>query len=145
MKVIFLKDVPNVAKSGDIKDVADGYARNFLLPRNLAMLADASGKRFIESQRQTEAKTESEMQELAKQLDGKEITLKARVGNEERLHGSITSANIADELQKSAGVDIDKRKIELTEPIHSLGSYEVILRLGKDITPKVKVNVVEEK
>lgn len=149
MKVIFLEDVPNVARSGDIKEVADGYARNFLIPKKLALIADSAAIKLAEARRRAKARqqaeTEAEMQELAKQIDGREIILKARVGSNDRLYGSITSTDIAAEMEKSEGIVIDKRKIDLEENIHQLGSYEITVRLGMEITPKVKVKVIEEK
>jgi len=148
MKVIFLQDVPNVAKVGEIKEVADGYGRNFLIPQKLASLAKPGSTNTVEVQSRVKAKNQAEDQaklvELANHLDGSEVTLKARVGAKERLYGSITTADIAAELQSSAGLVVDKKKIELAEPIHHLGSYEVAIRLAKDIVPKMRVRVVEE-
>ncbi len=149
MKVVFLEDVPGVARSGEIKEVADGYARNLLIPKKLALIANSAAIKLAEARcrakARQQAETEAELQELAKQIDGKEITLKARAGSKDRLYGSITSADIAAELEKSNGVVVDRRKIDLEEHIHQLGSYEITVRLGRDITPKVKVNVIEEK
>ena len=148
MKVIFLEDVPRVAKAGEIKEVADGYGRNFLIPKNLAVAADPSALGMVEIQMKRrariQAQTEAEFMELAKQLDGKEITLKARVGAKERLYGSITSVDIADEIQNSMELVVDKRKIELAEPIHRLGRYEMEIRLAKGIVSHIVVNVVAE-
>ncbi len=148
MKVIFLEDVSKVARAGEIKEVADGYGRNFLIPKKLAALANSSAISIMQAQHKIrareEAKLETEAVELARQLEGKEVILKARVGAKDRLYGSITNTDIASELESSAGLVIDKRKIELTEPIRQLGSYEVAIRLAKDIVPKVKVTVVGE-
>ncbi|MQY73464.1 MAG: 50S ribosomal protein L9, partial [Dehalococcoidia bacterium] len=112
MKVVFLEDVPNVAETGEVKEVADGYGRNFLIPKKLAILADAKATQIIEAQlkkkAQRQAETEAEMRELAKQLEGQEIVLRARAGAKDRLYGSITNADIADELEKSAGLVVDK-------------------------------------
>lgn len=148
MKVVFLEDVPKVAKAGEIKEVADGYGRNFLIPQKLAVLASPSALNAAETQTKIRARsqtqTEDETTELARQLEGKEITLKARAGAQEHLHGSITSADIASELQNATGLVVDKRKIELDEPIRQLGSYEVAIRLAKDMIPKIKVTVIEE-
>ena len=148
MKVIFLEDVPNMASAGEIKEVADGYGRNFLIPRKLAMIPSPSALSTMEIQRRIKAKNEAELQtemlELTNQLEGKEIILKARAGTKDRLYGSITSADIASELNNAFGLVVDKRKIELAEPIRQLGSYKVTIRLGKDIVPKVKVTVTEE-
>ncbi|HUU65526.1 MAG TPA: 50S ribosomal protein L9 [Dehalococcoidales bacterium] len=148
MKVVFLEDVPNVAETGEMKEVADGYARNFLLPKKLAVLADSKAAHLVEAQLKKKARfqaeTEAEMRELARQLEGQEVVLKARAGAKDRLYGSITNADIAEELEKSAGVVVDKRKIELDEPIHELGIYEIGIRLTKDIIPKVKLTVAGE-
>ena len=146
MKVVFLKDVPRVAKAGEIKEVANGYGRNFLIPQELAMLASPQAISLAEAQRRVKARqqaeSEAELLELARELQGKEITLEARVGAQEHLYGSITNADIAAELESSAGLVVDKRKIELAEPIRELGSYEVAVRLAKEIVPKIKVTVI---
>ena len=144
MKVIFLDDVPNVARAGEIKEVADGYGRNFLIPKKLALLATPQAISQAETRDKTKAETNTELIELARQLDGKEVSLKAKAGAKDRLYGSITSADIASELSNTVGLAIDKRKIELDEPIRQLGSYEVAIRLAKDIVPKIRVTVTEE-
>jgi len=148
MKVIFLQDVPNVAQAGEIKEVANGYGRNFLIPKKLALLASSSASSVIKAQHQIktsdQAQIETELVELANQLEGREVNLKARVGAKDRLYGSITSADIAGELENTAGLVIDKRKIELAESIRQLGSYEIAVRLAKDIIPKIRVTVTEE-
>lgn len=149
MKVIFLQNVPRVAKAGDIKEVADGYGRNFLVPQKLAQLADSSAlstrKTLLKARARIDAQEEAQLVELAQQLDGKEITLKAKAGSQEQLYGSITNADIAAELQNTTGLVVDKRKLELAESIRQLGSYEVGIRLTKDIIPKIKVTVIEDK
>lgn len=145
MKVIFLQDVPQVAQAGQVKEVADGYARNYLLPRKLATLAQPQAVSQIETKtKKMEAQLTTELQELASQIEGKEVSLQAKAGAKEKLYGSITSADIAAGLKDITGVEIDKRKIELEEPIRQLGSYEVAIKLGKDIVPKIKVTVTEE-
>jgi len=146
MRVIFLEDVPNVARAGEIKEVANGYGRNFLIPKKLALLANSPATSRLEVQRKLTAQnqTEDTLVKLANQLEGKEITLKARVGAKDRLYGSVTSADIVAELQNIAGVAVDKRKIELAEPIRQLGNYEVAIRLAKDIVPRIKVTVTAE-
>jgi len=147
MKVIFLQDVPNVARAGEIKEVASGYGRNFLIPKKLAVLAKSPAS-IIDTQlkmkAQGQADVQAELVGLAQQLEGKEIILKARVGAKDKLFGSITSADITAELQNTAGLVVDKRKIELAEPIRQLGSYEVAIKLAKDIIPKIKVTVTEK-
>jgi len=148
MKVVFLEDVPNVAEVGEMKEVADGYGRNFLIPKKLAILADSQAASIIKVQlkkkARLQAETEAEMRELAQQLEGKEIVLKARAGAKDRLYGSITTADIAEELSKSAGLVVDKRKIELEESVREVGSYEVAIRLTKDIIPRIKLTVMGE-
>ncbi|MFC1979374.1 50S ribosomal protein L9 [Chloroflexota bacterium] len=150
MKVIFLQDVSNVANAGEIKDVADGYGRNFLIPKKLAtLLSNSPAVSNIEAQLRARGRNQEqlkvELTELADQLDGKEVNLKAQVGAKDRLYGSITSADIAAELESTAGVTIDKKKIELAEPIRQLGTHEVIIRLAQDIVPKIMVIVTADK
>ncbi|MFH1382922.1 MAG: 50S ribosomal protein L9 [Chloroflexota bacterium] len=148
MKVIFIQDVSKLAKAGETKEVADGYARNFLLPKKFALPANTQTLKIVEAeikrQVRSQAQTEAELMELSQQLEGKEITLQARAGAKEKLYGSVTTADIATELKDKFEFVIDKRKIELTEPIRQVGSYEVAVRLAKDIVPKIKVIVVEE-
>jgi large subunit ribosomal protein L9 len=111
MKVIFLQDVPQLAQAGQVKEVADGYARNYLIPRKLAALAQPSAVSQLEIRaRKMEAHLTTELQELAGQLEGKEVSLKAKAGAKEKLYGSITSADIAAELKNATGLEIDTRK-----------------------------------
>ena len=148
MKVVFLQDVHNVARGGDIKNVADGYARNYLIPKQLAARADPKMMNVIEARIKASARitaqTESEMLELAGLINGQEITLKARSGVKDRLYGSVTPADIATEIEKATNCVIDKRKIELENPIRQLGSYEVPIRLAREIVPTIILTVVDE-
>ena len=148
MKVIFLQDVPKVARAGEIKEVASGYGRNFLIPQKLAVLASSPAISLIEAQRKINARNQPQtgagLVELANRLDGREVFLKARVGAKDRLYGSITNADIAAELESTAGLVIDKKKIELAKPINQVGSYEVTIKLAKDVIPKIKVTVTEK-
>ena len=148
MQVVFLKDVPGKGRAGEIRDVADGYGRNFLLPKGLALLATPSALRSAEALRLKEkvrqARTQAELEELAQGLEGMALNLKARVGAKKRLYGSITSAHIAEELGRR-GLEIDKRRIDLEEPLRQLGEYEIAVKLGGDLAPKIKVIVEEEK
>lgn len=149
MKVVFLQEVPNVALAGEIKEVANGYASNFLIPRNLAARADPRMMNNIEAQIKTRARltaqTEAEMTKLGNILEGTEIVLKARVGLQNRLYGSITPADIAAELENATGAVVDRRKIELESPIRQLGNYQVPIRLTREIIPRITLTVVEEK
>ena len=148
MKVIFLQDVPNVARAGEIKEVANGYGRNFLIPRKLALLARSEAINTMGAQLEVKARsqtqTEVDLLELASHLNGREVILEAKVGVKDRLYGSITAADIAAELESTTGLAVDKRKVEIDEPIRQLGSYEVAIRLAKDIAPKIKVTVSEK-
>lgn len=147
MRVIFLEDVPQVAKAGEIKDVSDGYGRNYLLPRRLALLATPAALKRMELERQVRAKkqaqTETEIAELGRILEGKEVKVRARVGAGDRLHGAVTSADISAALE-AGGITVDKRKIELAEPIGEVGTYHVPIRLAADVVPTIVVTIVEE-
>jgi len=144
MRVVFLQDVANVARAGEIKEVANGYARNFLIPRKLALLAKPQAIRQVATGDRVKAQVNAELVALASQIEGKEVILKAKAGAKDRLYGSITTADIVSELSNTTGLAIDKRKIELDEPIRQLGSYEVTVRLAKNILPKIRVTVAEE-
>lgn len=148
MKVIFIKNVLNVARVGEIKEVADGYGRNYLIPRNLALLASPDilntlGMK-LEQEAQSQAETEAELLEMAGHLNGREVILEAKIGAQERLYGSITAADIAAELESTTGLAVDKRKIALEEPIRQIGSYEIAIKLAGDIVPKIRVTVTEK-
>ena len=145
MKVLFAKDVKNVAKAGEIKEVADGYARNFLIPHGLAVPAtegEMKKRKEVEAaQAKKEAKAETEAKSLAQELSAITVTIKARVGEQNRLYGSITAADVAEALEKQTGHTVDRRRVELEEPIKRTGSYEVAIHLGRDLAPKIKVVV----
>ena len=148
MRVIFLQNVSNVARAGEVREVADGYARNFLIPRKLALLARADAVTTVgaqlKGQVRGQAQTEAELLELADHLNGREIIIEARIGAKDRLYGSITPADIAAELENATGLVVDRRKIELDEPIRQVGSYEIAVRLAKDIVPQIRVTVSEK-
>ncbi len=144
MKVIFVQDVKNVAKAGDIREVADGYARNYLIPKKMALRATPGAEKTAANQIKARAKLVEEAMQATSQLEGKEVTLKAKAGAEGKLHGSITNADIAGEIQKLTGLEVDKRKIEMAEPIHGLGVYQVNIRLSGEALAKITVNVVED-
>jgi large subunit ribosomal protein L9 len=148
VKVIFIADVSNVARAGQTREVADGYARNYLFPRKLAVLANSQAAAAIEAHLKKIVKQraleEAEMAELAQKISGVEITLKAKVGENERLYGSVTGADIAEALGKAAGCEIDKRKIELTEPIKRVGICDVTVRFTHDIMAVIRVNVISD-
>jgi large subunit ribosomal protein L9 len=145
MRVIFIEDVPRVAKAGEIKDVADGYARHFLIPKKLAAAATVrsmdDARAQVEKRSRERARTETEMKSLAGQLQDKEIVLTAKTGGKEKLYGSVTTEDVAAGLEKAFGVVVDKRKIELGESIRQVGTYDVVIRLAADISATVKVTV----
>jgi large subunit ribosomal protein L9 len=143
MKVVFLEDVPNVARAGDIKEVADGYGRNFLLPKKLALVSKPGAVEAVKAKIEARAEIEK-ARKLAAEIEGKELTFKVKMGAKERIHGSVTAANISAELQEVAGQVVDKRKIQLEEPIKHLGSYDITIKLFKGIEPKIKVNVIKK-
>ncbi len=148
MKVVLQKDVKNLGKKGDVLEVAEGYGRNFLLPRGLAVEANAGNLRQIEQQKKAEAAKNTrelkQAQAVAEKLSGKGLTIRARVGGAGKLFGSITSQELADQLKEQLAVDIDKRKIDLKEPIKSLGSYSVTARIHPEVHVTFKVEVVPE-
>lgn len=149
MRVIFVQDVPNVASAGDLKEVADGYARNFLFPKKLAIIATPAELQKLESRRQANARrqasVEQEAEALAQVLTDLTVALKVRAGTRDRIYGSVTSADIAKEIERLIGHEIDKRNIELEEPIRELGSYQVSIRLTKNVTANVSVLIEPEK
>jgi large subunit ribosomal protein L9 len=148
VKVIFLEDVPQVAKAGQTKDVANGYARNYLFPKKLAVLANSSTAAALEAHLKKIVKQraieEAEMTELAKKIQGVAITLKAKVGEKDKLYGSVTVADISTELSKVIDREIDKKKIDLPEPIRHIGVYDVTVRFTHEITAVITVTVMSD-
>jgi large subunit ribosomal protein L9 len=148
MKVILLQDVEGLGKAGELKDVANGYARNFLLPKKKAagatpqLLANYQ-QRVAAEQRKLEKQTEQNRQQ-AERLGQITLTFKARVGGQGRLYGSITSQDIAAGLRESEGIAIDRRMIDLPDPIRALGTYQVPVKLAQKLAPQITVNVVDE-
>ena len=148
MKVLFVDDVPNVARVGQTKEVADGYARNFLFPKKLAVLANSQAAASVDvhlkklvKQRALE---EAQMAELAKKINGLQITMRAKVGENDKLYGSITAADIAEALSKAAGCLIDKKNVALAEPIKQAGLCDVTIKFMHEITAVIKANVIDE-
>ncbi|MGE3272570.1 MAG: 50S ribosomal protein L9 [Chloroflexota bacterium] len=145
MKVILNKDVQGTGKAGEVKDVADGYARNYLIPRKLAVPASGGALKNVEQKKASVQKKaaaeEASARELADRLTRAPVVLTAKVGDQGRLYGSITSADIADQLSAYLGQPVDKRKIELEDPIRQLGTFEVTIRLHRAVTATVKVDV----
>jgi large subunit ribosomal protein L9 len=148
MKIVLLEDVPGKGKAGEIKEVSKGYAKNFLLPRGLASIATPTVTKQVESrlerQKIEEGIGREKLVELAQQIEGKEIRFKARMGAGEHLFGSITAANVAEELSRTIGFVIDKKKIDIEKAFRQTGSYEVAVKLAGDIKPKITVVIEEE-
>ena len=144
MKVLFVEDVLGTAYAGDVKDVKDGFARNYLLPKKLAVLATPDQLNRVERLRTAASKrreaTESEMTALAETLEGATIRMEARAGRNDRLYGSITNAMVAEEISKVAGREIDRRRIGL-EPVRQLGNYRIPVKLFPGIEPTVTLVV----
>lgn len=146
MEVILLRDVARLGREGDVCQVAPGYARNYLIPRGLAALVTEGALAQLEQQRQAEARhqrqLEAEAREFATHVEGVTLTITAKTGEEDRLYGSITSGDIADALESEIGHSVDRRKIELEEPIRELGTYSIPLKLLSDLVPTITVEVV---
>jgi large subunit ribosomal protein L9 len=147
MKVILIQDVPKVGKKSEVKEVADGYARNFLLPRGLANAATESTLKQLEEEKvNAEKEAEEDLaktQETVASLDGQEIEMPAKMGEEGKLYGSITAAKITKVLQVK-GLDIKKDQLKLGEPIKEMGEHEIILEFPHGLEAKIKLIVVEE-
>lgn len=143
MKVVFIEEVPGTAVPGDVKDVKDGFARNFLLPRKLALPATKATMQKAESLSKKEEKRQAgldrEAQAIVEKLDGKQILIRARVGEQGRLYGSVTSADIATHLDELLGEPIDRRRIMMAMPIREIGSRAIPLRLTRNVTASVEV------
>ena len=149
MKVIFLKDVKGKGKKGEIKNVADGYAHNFLLKNNLATEVNQATMSALDGQKRKEDKQAEQVLEDAKKLKEKleqiTVELKAKSGEGGRLFGSITTKQVAEQLQKTTGIKIDKRKMELDDAIRGLGFTEIPVKLHQEVTATLKVHVTEER
>ena len=147
MEVILREHVDNLGRRGEIVKVADGYARNYLLPRKLALPATDGNRKHVERERKImetrEAEEKGAAEAIASRLSTIDISIPRRVGDTEQLYGSVTAADITDYL-KAKGFDIDRRKLILPEPIKSIGEFDVPLKLHRDVTVPLKVHVVKE-
>jgi large subunit ribosomal protein L9 len=148
MKVILRADVPDVGHKGDVLDVADGYARNYLVPRGLAMAASKGALAQAEGMRRARAARDARDREAAEELAGRltpaTIKIPARAGAEGRLFGSVTPADVAEAVQAQTGVEVERRRLHLEEPIRALGVHEVPLRLHPEVEVRLNVEVVAE-
>jgi len=145
MQIIFLDDIPNVAKTGDIKDVKKGYAKNYLLPNGLATLATPQELSRIEAIRRVglerSAKTLGNAEALAQLVEGTNVVVKVRSGPNGRLYGAVTSTIVAQEISSILEKEFDRRNILLDEPIHELGTFEVRVRVHPELTASINVTV----
>lgn len=149
MKVMLTKDIENVGRAGDVKDVADGYGRNYLLPRKLAVPAhrgvEAEARRIREAATKREAKERDEAQALADEIGNKTVVVRLRMGAEDKAFGAVTAANIADALKAQHQVEIDRHKIDLSEHIRTLGEHQVSLRLHRDVVATINLIVTSDR
>lgn len=147
MEIILREDVDKVGQRGQVVKVADGYARNYLLPKRLAVLANESNKKIVEQERNAwlrrEATLKNEAEDLGRLLSGVSVTISQRAGEEGQLFGSVTAKDIADALEQQK-FNIDRRKIQLDENIRQVGEHKVPVRLHREVTAEVTVNVVAE-
>ena len=147
MEVILKEDVPKLGHRGEVVKVAEGYGRNYLLPHKLAIEATAANRAVIEQMKQSavrkSAVEKADADALAKQLDGTALSFQRKAGEKDHLFGSVTSSDIADALERK-GFNIDRRKIQLNEPLKNIGEFEVPIRLHRDVVSKVKVTVEKE-
>ncbi|HET6702554.1 MAG TPA: 50S ribosomal protein L9 [Gemmatimonadaceae bacterium] len=147
MEIILRQSIENLGKPGDIVKVSPGYARNYLLPRGLAYEATAGNRKRIAMEKARLEAAEAERikaaQTLAERLENVQLTFSARVGDEEKLFGSVTTADIAHQLE-AQGFDIEKKQIDLHEPIKSLGVYKIPVRLHAEVKPEIKVWVIKQ-
>jgi len=146
VKVVLTADVASLGSTGDIVDVSDGYARNYLLPRDLAQKATsgavASAAKTVASRAATERKALEEAQDLATALSGSRVVLAAQAGDEGRLYGSVTVADVAEGIRKFTGISIDRKHIELEQPIKAIGLHEVQIRLHPEVEFSVNIDVI---
>ena len=147
MEVILRQDVPQLGHRGELVKVADGYARNFLLPRKLAVTATAGNRKMVEQEKgaavRREANERGDAEKLAGLLAGVSVTITRKAGEGDHLFGSVTSLDVAEALA-AKGFNIDRRKVHLDDPIKYLGEYEVPLRLHREVTAAVQVQIVKE-
>src|ERR1051325_5187791 len=147
MEIMLRETIDNLGRAGQVVKVADGYARNYLLPRKLAYMATPGNVKVIESERQSLLRKESRQKEdaekLQQMLDKVEITIRRKVGEQNALYGSVTNSDVADELEKK-GYEIEKRKIHMEDHIKTIGEFSIPIRLFKDVTAHVKLQVEAE-
>jgi len=149
VRVLLMKDVDNLGRAGDVKEVADGYGRNFLLRRKLAVAAgkgaEAEATRLRDATVKREMKDRNEAQAVADEIDNKTVVVRLKVGAEEKAFGSITNQDVAAALKAQHRVEIDRHKIDMKEPIRALGEHQVSLKLHRDVSAHVNVIVTQDR
>jgi large subunit ribosomal protein L9 len=143
------KDIENVGRAGDIKEVADGYGRNYLIPRKLAVVAgrgtEAEARRIQEAALRREAKEREEARELAEEIDNKTVVVRLKVGAEDKVFGAITNEDISRAVRQQHQVEVDRRKIDLREPLKQLGEHQVALRLHRDVEARINLIITRDR
>jgi len=145
MKVVLMQDVPNLGNIGEIKEVSGGYGRNYLIPKGFAQMATPGlikqAQERAAAQQRRNQKARAGFEHIAQQINGQTLRFEVRVGELDRLYGAITNADIADKLQQQLGVEVDRRKIELGDPIKRAGVYSVAVRLATDLDARLNIVV----
>jgi len=146
---MLIKDVESIGQAGDVKEVADGYGRNYLIPRRLAIVAgkraEAEARRLREAVVKREAKDRDEAQELAELIDNKTVVVRLKVGAEDKVFGAITNDDIATALRLQHQVEVDRRKIDLKDPLKQLGEHQVPLRLHRDVSAHINLIITQDR
>jgi large subunit ribosomal protein L9 len=149
LKVMLTKDVANVGLAGDVKDVADGYGRNYLIPRRLAVLAgkgaEAEARRLREATARREAKERDEARDLAELIDNKTVVVRLKVGAEDKVFGAITNDDVATAVRLQHQVEVDRRKIDIKDPLKQLGEHQVALRLHREVTAHINLIITRDR
>ena len=148
MKVLLLQEVKGVGEAGQVKEVAEGYARNYLIPKKLAVAATPAALKEHEqrqaAEKKRQAKIDEEMRELGKKISASSVTIRSKVGEGGKLYGSVTTADVAEAMERQLGLAVDKRKIEIEEPIRHVGEYKVPVKLSKNVGATITVIVEGE-
>jgi large subunit ribosomal protein L9 len=149
LKIMLTKDVENIGRAGEIKDVADGFGRNYLIPRKLAVLAgrgaEGEARRIKDAAARRESKEQEAARELAEEIDNKTVVVRLKVGAEDKVFGAITSEDIAKAIKQQHQVEVDRRRIELKEPLKQLGEHKVPLRLHRDVEARVNLIITRDR
>lgn len=148
MKIVLVQDVPKLGKAGEIKEVADGYARNYLMPKGLATMATTGlikqAKERAEAQRKRDLRARNDMEAMSQRINGQTVRFVVKVGEMERLYGSITNVDVAEKLSAQIHAEVDRRRVELGDPIKRAGVYSVVVNLGHGLEPRINVVVEGE-